>query len=194
MNNFTFGVFNGTTFTPHTSNASCNTYLADTVCLNTGGLPGVFKSTTGAHQSGSVMVPGDALVFHPGPNAGQASGFEFTAPTDGNYTFSGTAFVADNNPSGVNLGVFSTRRGVTTDLGFVGALSAANPTFTLSYTTFLVAGQSFGAYVDYAGSYNNDSTGVRLTVTTPNAVPEPAAIAVLGLGMGLLGFAQRRRG
>lgn len=56
--------------------------------------------------------------------------------------------MADNSLSGVNLGVFSIRRGITTDLGFIGALSANSPTFMLSYTTFLVAGQSFGAYVD----------------------------------------------
>ena len=84
VNNFTFGVFDGSTFTPHTSNAGCTGIISDIVCLNTGGLPGVFKSTNGAHQSGTVIVPGDALIFHPGPNAGQASGFEFTASTSGN--------------------------------------------------------------------------------------------------------------
>lgn len=196
VNNFTFGVFNETvpSFTAFASNTGCTNYISDTVCLNTNGLPGVYKTTTGAHQSGTVMVPADALIFHPGPDAGQSSGFEFTAPTTGNYTFSGTAFVADNNPSGVNIGIFSVRHGMLADLGFIGALSSMNTSLSGSYTTFLTAGESFGAYVNYAGSYFNDSTGVRLTVTGPtSAVPEPAAMAILGLGMGVLGFARRKR-
>ncbi len=194
VNNFSFGVFDGTAFTPYVSNTGCTALISDTVCLNTNGLPGAFKTTSGAHTSGTVLVPGDALIFHPGPIAGQSAAVLFTAPTSQFYHLSGTAFVADTNPSGTNIGIIIDRgRGVFSQ--FVGSLSASSPTLSATYDTYLVAGQSIGGFVDFAGSYNNDSTGVRFRVTElgQTLVPEPAALALFGMGALALGLGRRRR-
>src|SRR3982751_6414253 len=66
---FTYGSFDGTTFTAFTGDTGCSNKIGGTVCL--GDLPGAFATTTGAHTFGSVIVPDDALILHPGPNAGQ---------------------------------------------------------------------------------------------------------------------------
>jgi hypothetical protein len=189
---FTYGSFDGTTFTAFTGDTGCSNKISGVVCL--GDLPGAFASTTGAHQSGSVIVPGDALILHPGPNLGQDSAVLFTAPTAGVYTFDFSAFVADNNPSGVNILLFVP--GTSLPLA---TLDAGNPTYSASgYTAMAVpAGFQFGFAVDYDGVYYNDSTGIRFTVGGPDAssgaVPEPASWAMMVGGFGLVGGAMRRR-
>jgi len=190
---FTYGSFDGTNFTAFTGDTGCSNKISGVVCL--GDLPGAFASTTGAHQSGSVIVPGDALILHPGQFAGQDSAVLFTAPTAGVYTFDFSAFVADNNPSGVNILLFVPGTSVP-----LTTLDAANPTYSTSgYTiTAVPAGFQLGFAVDYDGVYYNDSTGIKFTVTGPDAdasgaVPEPASWAMMVGGFGLVGGAMRRR-
>jgi hypothetical protein len=192
---FTYGSYDGTTFTAFTGDTGCSNKISDVVCL--GDLPGAFASTTGAHQSGTVIVPGDALILHPGPNAGQDSAVLFTLPEAGVYFVDFSAFVADNNPSGVNILLFSPTLGVS--LPFA-TLNAANPSFSLSSSLFgpnvsAPAGFQFGFAVDYDGVYYNDSTGIKFTVTEADAgaVPEPASWAMMVGGFGLVGGAMRRR-
>jgi hypothetical protein len=190
---FQYGFFDGTAFTAFTSPSNCSTIISDTICLNNGGLPGAFKSTTGAHTSGTVLVPGNALVLHPGSEAGQAAAILFTLPTASNFTVDLSAFVADTNPSGVNVTFFSV--GGTLP---VGTLSAANPTLTFNSPAVggFPANFQFGVAIEYAGTYSNDSTGVNFTVTTEDAaaaVPEPATWGMMLVGFGLVGAGMRRR-
>jgi len=193
--NFTYGSWDGSSFTAFTGDTGCSNKISGVVCL--GDLPGAFATTTGAHQSGTVIVPGDALILHPGPNAGQAAAVMFTAPTTADYFVDFSAFVADNNPSGVNLIIFSPTLGVSNPFF---TLTAANPSFSIS--NYLLgpgvdapAGFQFGFAVDYDGSYYNDSTGIKFTVRTvqDGAVPEPASWALMVGGFGLVGGAMRRR-
>lgn len=192
--NFTYGSWDGTTFTAFTGDTGCSNKISGVVCL--GDLPGAFATTTGAHQSGTVIVPGDALILHPGPDAGQASAVLFTAPTTADYYVDFSAFVADTNPSGVNLILFSPTLNVSFPFA---TLTAGNPSFSIS--NYLLgpgvnapAGFQFGFAVDYDGSYYNDSTGIKLTVRTIDpAVPEPASWAMMLGGFGLIGGAMRRR-
>lgn len=190
--NFTYGVLNGT-FTPFASNAGCADYISNTVCLNTGGLPAVFKTTSGAHQSGTVIVPGDALIFHPGPDAGQSAAVEFVAPTAGLYTFSAHFFTADSypNPGGVQVGLFVDPR-LGTQLVPGTIVSKSSPSFTATMQEQLKAGEFVGLFVSKTGNYYNDSTGVNFTVTGTDNVPEPATLALLCVGMGVLGMTRRR--
>lgn len=183
---FTYGFYDGSSFTPYNDTPGCAGLISNTICTSDGGLPGAFKSTSGAHQSGTVIVPGDALILHPGPNFGQASAVVFTAPTSGTYTFSFTAAVADTNPSGVNIVAFSPGFFSTPEA----TLTSGNPSFTGTQTAFVPAGLQIGLAIDYDGSYYNDSTAVNFTVTS---VPEPASWALMVVGFGLVGFAARRR-
>ena len=188
---FTYGVLDDTgatpAFTAYNDTPGCAGLISNTICTSNGFLPAAFKSTSGAHQSGTVIVPGDALVFHPGPNAGQSSAVVFTAPTTSRYTLSFSSFVADSNPSGVVIEAFSP--GFT--LIPVATLTSANPTFSFaSFPLFFTAGDQVGFAVNYDGVYNNDSTGINVTLT---AVPEPASWALMVAGFGLIGFAARRR-
>lgn len=186
---FTYGSIDparSSSFTLFNDTAGCAALISNTICTSNGSLPGAFKSTSGAHLSGTVIVPGNALILHPGPNAGQASAVLFTAPTTSTYRFDFAAFIADNNPSGVNVFAF-TPGGFVTGLG---TLTRSNLAIGGSRVGFLTAGQQLGVGVDYAGSYFNDSTGVNFTAT---AVPEPAAWALMIAGFAMTGFAARRR-
>jgi hypothetical protein len=188
---FSYGSFDGTNFTAFTGDTGCSNKISNVVCL--GDLPGAFASTTGAHQSGTVIVPGDALILHPGNAANQDSAVLFTTPTAGVYSIDFSSFVADNNPSGVNITFFALGLGGTT----LTTLDAAHPTFSWSTTSpVLAAGTQFGFAVNYDGVYYNDSTGINFTVHGPDAsgaVPEPASWAMMVGGFGLVGGAMRRR-
>jgi hypothetical protein len=192
---FTYGSLDTTgaapVFTAYNDTPGCAALISNTICTSNGSLPAAFKSTSGAHQSGSVIVPGDALLLHPGPNAGQSSAVLFTAPTTSNYTVSFTGFVADNNPSGVNLQFFllGPQGGYYT----FATLGAANLSYSMTADLGVVlpAGGQFGFAVNYDGVYYDDSTGINVTVTP---IPEPASWALMIAGFGLVGVAARRRG
>lgn len=183
---FTYGTFDGTGFTTFNDAPGCASLISNVICTSNGFLPAAFKSTSGAHQSGTVIVPANALILHPGANAGQASAVVFTAPVAAKYKLNFSAFVADTNPSGVHLVSFSPGFFTTP----VGSLSAVNPSFSGMQTSFVPAGLQIGLAVDYAGLYYNDSTGVNFTVTQ---VPEPASWALMIAGFAMIGFAARRR-
>ena len=184
---FTYGSYDGTTFTAFTGDTGCSALISNVICL--GDLPGAFKSTTGAHQSGSVIVPGDALILHPGPNAGQSAALLFTVPISGIYTYTVRGFVADTNPSGVTI--FGIVPGIQADTALA-TLNGNNLTYNQSFTNFLNAGLTIGLAVNYDGVYFNDSTGLNFTLTR-DAVPEPATWALMITGFGLVGVGLRRR-
>lgn len=187
---FTYGSYDGSQFTAYTGANGCGPLIPGTTCLSDGGLPGVFKSNSGAYTSGSVLVPGDALILHPGSSAGQSSAVFFTAPTAGIYSVFVSAFVADTNPSGVTVyGLV----GGQSDTALV-TLGSGNLSFSQNYPFFdLQAGDTVGIAINYDGAYFNDSTGLNFTLTGPGAVPEPASWALLIAGFGLTGAAMRRR-
>ncbi len=187
---FTYGVLDDTgptpVFTAYNDTPGCAALISNTICTSNGSLPAAFQSTSGAHQSGSVIVPGDALILHPGPNAGQSSAIVFTTPHGGAYHYTISAFVADQNPSGVTFESFIPGAFVAT----LATLTAANPTYSYSGTGYFPGGTALGIAVNYDGVYYNDSTGVNFTFTT---VPEPASWALMVAGFGLVGVAARRR-
>ncbi len=188
---FTYGTLDDTaatpTFTAFNDAPGCAGLISNVICTSNGFLPAAFKSTSGAHQSGSVIVPGDALILHPGSSAGQSAAVLFTAPTAGKYLLSFSASVADTNPSGTVIEAFSSAGTLTP----IATLSGATPTFGFSsFPLTFVAGDTVGFAVNYAGSYFNDSTGINVTLTT---VPEPAAWTLLIAGFAMTGFAARRR-
>lgn len=188
---FTYGTLDDVattpTFTLFDDAPGCAGLISGTICTSDGFLPAAFKSTSGAHQSGTVIVPGNALILHPGPSAGQSSAVLFTAPTAGNYALSFSAFVADNSPSGVVIEAFSTAGTLTP----IATLNAVTPTFSFSsFPLTFVAGDTVGFAVNYAGNYGNDSTGINVTLTT---VPEPGTWGLMIVGFGVVGFAARRR-
>lgn len=189
--NFTYGSFASatTTFTPFTNDNGCSSLISSVVCL--GQLPGAFKTTAGAHQSGSVIVPDDRLILHPG-NGDDAAYVEFTASVFGEYLLAADFTVQDNNPSGVDLSFFYKVGGVVQFINPIGSLGSANSDIPYFNGGPLAVGDSVGIIIDKQGSYFNDSTGVSLTLAN-TSVPEPAAWSLLIAGFAMTGFAMRRR-
>lgn len=160
--------------------------------FNNNSLPAVGLNTTGSLIStGSVRIPTDVLFMHPvGPNSGLPSGatlVRFTAPGTGFYTVTGDFTLLDTSPSGVFVSVEGGSSGFAQSL--TGALNTA---VAFSFGTALTQGQTLDFVVSSAGSYNNDSTGLRASIVEASTnVPEPASAAIVGLS--LLGFAAMRR-
>jgi hypothetical protein len=125
--------------------------------------------------------------MHPvGQNSGLAAGdtiVRFTAPTTDFYTVSGDFQILDVSASGVNVSVEGVGSTFSQPLNV-----PLNTTADFSFGDSLLAGQTLDFVVDSAGSYFNDSTGLRATLT----VPEPVSVATLGVGLLGLGITRRR--
>ncbi len=190
--NFTYGITDGTTFTPFAATTSC--FISGSICLQLAAnsdVPGVTKSSVPSVQYGSVNVPTDRLLLHPGTTDSQSVYVMFTATVAGNYTLQSLSNVQDIRPTGVGISFFYDPVGPGYFLSSEGLIDSQNPSFSYSNGGFLAVGESVGLIFDRDGNYFNDSTGLNLTLT--GGVPEPASWAMLIAGFGLTGAAMRRR-
>jgi hypothetical protein len=187
--NFFYGKSSGT-FTSFNSNSGCG--IPNVICLNDGvrSNPGVYKSLIGAFPFSTIRIPGDALLVHPGDASNLVLGFQ--APVAGTYSYTAEFFLADTRPTGVAITPFLARTGSPVDLSAFTFLSASTPRKIFTGQFSLRPFDAFGFSLNKAIAFNNDSTGVRFSVSSA-AVPEPAAWALMLGGFGLVGAAARRR-
>ena len=192
----------GASFTPYAASYAGGCFNnADFACKTDGGnssVPavGVNNSTGDITFAGTVTLPNNVLLLHPGFGAGTDSILRFTAPTAGIYDVGGIFSRLDNTNGGgdgVNVSIFAngvslfnsslanTPRGVSSSFG--------NLRVTLGANQFLDFVVNNGNGAPPEGT-NYDSTGLSGTIS---AVPEPASWALMIGGFGLVGFAMRRR-
>lgn len=173
--------------------ANTNCFISNAICLQQApnfDVPGFTKGGSPALQYGTVNVPTDRLLAHPGNNTLQTF-IAFVAPVAGTYQFTASFNIQDTNPTGVGINLIQTTNGgLPLVFAPLGTINAGSPTFSYGGTFTLGQGYAVGFGLDNAGNYSNDSTGVNLTVA---AIPEPSTWALLILGFGAVGAAQRRR-
>ncbi len=174
-------------------NTAGNCVIAGTTCLQGGNanVPGVYKTTGGAFTTGTVKVPGGALILHPGiDNSVEAV---FLAPGPGRFRIDAVFFQSDTNPNAVAISPFFRPFGGASVVDPYTLLTRANNSFSFSRTLDFGAGDLFGFDVNNAGNYFNDSTGMRFSVTAVAGVPEPATWSMLVAGFAIIGVAARRK-
>ena len=172
--------------------ASTNCFIAGSICLQKAAdfnVPGVTKSSATSFQYGTVNVPNDRLLMHPGPSDGGSVVIEFTIPRTGNWTLAANFRVQDINPSGLDIYEYRTGHSAPFSV-LVAILNASNSGLNMGGSDVFYAGEKIGFILDRAGDFANDSTGVNFSLSY---VPEPASWALLIVGFGLTGAAMRRR-
>lgn len=188
---FSYGSYDQGTFSPFTQNSDCN--ISGVTCLRGSGvdLPSVFKATGSQQTSGTVNLPLDRLIGHPGEFANSLY-IAFTAPVAGSYAYTATFNQQDSNTAqnSVKVKGFISKSGIL-ELYDVATIDASQSSIQTGYTDSLAAGDFLGYIIDNNGSYFNDSTGFNFTLTA--AVPEPATWAMMIVGFGFAGGALRRR-
>lgn len=193
--NFTYGSVDDAVTTGTIFGTATNCFIAGSICLQAApnfDVPGATKSATTSFQYGSVNVPTDRLLLHPGPSAGDGGVFiTFTAPTASRYRFTASFSVQDIHATGTTE-LFRQQLGVGPATFFGdGALSLATPTYTYTGETFLAAGDVLSTIINRDGNYGSDSTGENFTVES--FIPEPASWTMMVAGFGIVGLAARRR-
>lgn len=163
------------------------------------GFPLIGVNTTGSTLNfQTVALPTNTLYFHPANGAccGDAI-LAFTAPTAGDYKFTGTFSRIDTVPSGGN-GVIAIEAatgnyggGATPIFSTVIPNGAYGSGFSFSNRLKLNAGQAvFFGVNNNGGEYTYDSTGLVGSIA---AVPEPATWAMMIGGFGVIGGGMRAR-
>lgn len=188
---FLYAVGNGGGFLL-TSTTGCP---ANTVCRQTAAAsatdPYVLKSTAGPFTSGTVSIPGDALVLRPGQN--NSVQIAWIAPVSGLYKITAEFFRLDSTPDFAAISPFyATVRGGPQIVEAFTLLSPNSPVFSYTRTIAIGSGGYFAFDVHNANTgFASDSTGVRFLVSS--AVPEPATWAMMIFGLGAIGSRLRRR-
>lgn len=183
---FAYGSFDGTQFTAFSDLPGCAALIAGTTCTSDGGLPAVFKTTTGAHRSGTIDVPADALVVQPGDAAARAVAVAFIAPRTGDYLFRPVAHAADTMPSTVTFDVFYPDHGGFATFLFINGASVAGALVEDK----LVAGEKLGFFFVNTGFASRNAIDFNVTAAS---IPEPTVWVSLTIGFAMCGLAARRR-
>lgn len=188
---FLYAVGNGGGFLlTNTAGCPANTICRQTAAANAND-PYVLKSTVGAFTSGTVSVPGDALVLRPGQN--NSVQVAWIAPAAGLYNITAQFFRLDSMPGFLAVSPFysAVQNGPQTVEAFT-VLGANSPVFNYTKQISIDPGGYFAFDLNNAGDgYASDSIGVRFSVNS--AVPEPTTWAMVIVGFGLAGASLRRR-
>jgi len=192
-NGFSYGSYNNDAsapvFTAFTQNTGC--VIAGTTCLRGpgAGLPSVFKSDGSRTSDGTVILPLDRLVVHPG----EVDSFYvvFTASAAGTYNYTANFFQQDSNTAQHSVGISGfVRLGGAYEFFDISTVDAGQPELLYGFTDALQVGDQVGFIVSNNGDYRNDSTGFNFALDA--AVPEPATWGMMILGFALVGGLARR--
>lgn len=197
--NFFYGeVALGDLDSPTFYEANTNCFISGALCLQRAAnfdVPGWTKSTKTSFQYGTVNVPDDRLLAHPGDD-NLLTFITFVAPEAGFYRVLSNFNVQDISPTGVGISLLLNNWG-SPQVSKVNSIGKANPWYEYKGVFYLEQGDFVGFGLDRGGTnqfdYYNDSTGVNFIVI-PGMVPEPATWALMILGIGLFGWSLRRRG
>lgn len=137
---------------------------------------------TGYNDSGTAGV---SLIN----SSGQVAALNYAANTG--FTFNGGTGVIAGYASGAIHLTYTLTSPTTVQLQATGAVNTTQTaTFNGSLTGFQVyQTNSGGNTADHNGYFNN----LSYTITSSDALPEPGDLALLTLGVGMLGIAARRR-
>lgn len=153
---------------------------------NSLGTPAIWKNTGIGTSFG--VAPGQ-ISLHPGPSGGgDFAILRFTAPTAATYSVTGQFFAGDSG--NMNGSIVLGGNMVT------GTLQSFASTTDTSYfaplTLSMQAGHTLDFVVGNNGSFYSGNTPVSVQIFAA-PVPEPETFAMLLAGLGVLGFAVRRR-
>jgi PEP-CTERM motif len=177
----------GGTFTADQDTIINQSYTGQEAWFNGQALPNssiVEKNASGSTQTyATITLPTNLLRLD--GQSGTAD-VRFIAPTAGVYSVSGLFQRIDNGGESVNVGV---------DLNGVALFSASFATFNaqemFDLSNLNLAAGDVLDFVEGAPQYNNDSTGLEVTIDA--VVPEPSSLFLLASGcLGVLAVAYRR--
>lgn len=159
-----------------------------TTCL-TSAAYGVLPQASVGGSFSTVNVPTDAVLLHPGDSDNLSVYASFVSGVSTTYSYSIAVQSRGMDTTSIGYTPFTSIGGVVT-LGTRGVITNYLDAVSITGSTALIAGQSFGIIIDRNGNYGGDSTGVNLTLAT---VPEPATWGLMITGFGLVGLGMRRK-
>ena len=156
-------------------------------------VPLIGLNTTGSTLVFSTVVdPNDVVFMHPGQGAGRDAIVQWTAPSAGVYHVTGLFELLDTNPSGVILSIYknSTLYGPVPLTGPAASGTTPGGSAPFDGNLTFAQGDTLQFVVNNDGNFYNDSVGLSASIS---AAPEPAAWALMMVGVGGMGAALRTR-